>query len=107
MDLGEDDLGLDECAELNDVVLVVHSHFNVKRGQWIFLDDGHDQVVSCELAAVKWAESSLEPVAADLTVFGQIVHCTNTEGVGSHFRAEGLSVAGCDNFFLIQNCSLH
>lgn len=95
MHLGEDNFAFDECAELNHVVLVVHSHFDVESGQRIFLDDGHDKVVGGEFTLIQRTESSLNPVATDLTVVRQLVDSSDTKSVCSHLRPEGLSVASC------------
>lgn len=73
MELVGDDFASDADAELEVVLVIVKSDFDVEGDEWVLVGDWHIEQVSGGFTLVQWAACSGDPVAADLTIGGKLV----------------------------------
>lgn len=68
-----DNFASDADAELEVVLVVVKSDFDVEGDEWVLVGDRHVEQVSCRFTFIQWAACSSDPVTANLTIFGKLV----------------------------------
>lgn len=95
MRLVSDNFTSDADAELESVLVVVESNFDIKGNERVLVGDRHVEQVGCEFALIQWAACSLDPVAANLTIVGKLVDDGGSDGMCSDVGTKGGGSMGC------------